>query len=194
MFTGIIRHIGRIEAVEKQGDLRITVASSLQEDALRVGDSIACNGCCLTVIAKNKGNFEATLSAETLHRTAPGQWEKGRRVNLETSLKLGDSLDGHLVAGHVDGVVKVIEVTNSGDSHIMALEAPPELARFIAEKGSVTLDGVSLTVNQVEGGRFWVNIIPHTWQATTLSERKQGDALNLEVDLIARYAARLLGK
>jgi riboflavin synthase len=194
MFTGIITHIGSVESAEMQGDLRIKIASDLKIDDIRIGDSVACNGCCLTVIAQGQGYFEASLSAETLSRTASGQWEKGRRVNLEKSLKLGDSLDGHLVTGHVDGLVKLIEITNSGDSIILKLDAPAELARFIAEKGSVTLDGVSLTVNKVEGPRFHVNIIPHTWQSTTLPERKAGESLNLEIDLIARYVARLLQK
>lgn len=194
MFTGIISTIGTIESAETQGDLHIRIASDLDTSTIHIGDSVACNGCCLTVTGKAKGYFEATLSAETVSRTTPGGWEKGRKLNLERSLKMGDSLDGHLVTGHVDGLVKVIEISASNNSHIMVLEAPGDLARFIAEKGSVTLDGVSLTVNKVQGAKFWVTIIPHTWQATTLSERRVGDALNVEIDLIARYVARLLNQ
>jgi riboflavin synthase len=194
MFTGIITHIGHIESAEKKGDLRIRVASDLDTGAIKIGDSVACNGCCLTVIVKGKGYFEASLSDETISRTTPGSWERGRTLNLETALKMGDSLGGHLVTGHVDGLVKVIEISTSKDSHIMVCSGPPGLARFIAEKGSVTLDGVSLTVNRVEGAKFWVNIIPHTWQATTLARRKPGDFMNIEIDLIARYVARLMQK
>jgi len=142
---------------------------------------------------RGEGVFIVPLSAETLDRTAP-RWEKGQKVNLERSLKMGDALDGHLVTGHVDGLATLKAINASGGSHILELEAPAPLSRFIAEKGSVTLDGVSLTVNKVENNCFWVNIIPHTWQNTTLGERKPGDALNLEIDLIARYMARLLQK
>jgi riboflavin synthase len=192
MFTGVIQHTGTIQAAQKHGDLRLTVACDYKPDAIKIGESIAVNGACLTVI-DTKDGLTFDLSAETLACTAP-RWNKGARVNLERALKLGDRLDGHMVTGHVDGLAKLLEITPSSDSNILCLEAPEVLARFIAEKGSVTLDGVSLTVNQVEGRRFWVNIIPHTWRATTLGERKPGDALNLEIDLIARYLDRLLTK
>lgn len=193
MFTGIIDHIGRIETASQQGDLRLSVACRWPSASLQVGESIAVNGVCLTVVEAAPPGFTVTLSAETLSRTAP-RWQAGQSVNLERALKMGDALDGHMVSGHVDGVATLVEVTASGDSHLLALDAPEALSRFIAEKGSVTLDGVSLTVNRVAGRRFWVNIIPHSWSVTTLSERRAGDVLNLEVDLIARYAARLMEK
>ena len=196
MFTGIITHIGLIEATELKGDLTITVSCDFPATSVGIGDSIACNGACLTVtrkgfLASGKLSFSADLSAETVARTVSGQWDKGKRLNLERALRLGDALDGHMVTGHVDGTARVIEVEKVGDSHRVVLEAPPELARFIAEKSSVTLDGVSLTVNWAEGPRFEVNIIPHTWGVTTLGEMQPGGAVNLEIDLIARYVARL---
>lgn len=196
MFTGIITHIGTIESTEQRGDLTISIASDLPAASVGIGDSIACNGCCLTVTRKGllssgKMYFNADLSQETLSRTAPGQWVKGARVNLERSLRMGDALDGHMVSGHVDGIATVISVTPEGDSHRVVVEAPKELARFIAEKGSVTLNGVSLTVNSVEGARFGVNIIAHTWNVTTLGQMAQGATVNIEIDLIARYVARL---
>ncbi len=205
MFTGIIAHIGTIESAEQpdtskfQGDLRIKIASDMKAEMLQQGESISCNGACLTIInkgflASGKSYFTASLSDETITRTVPGQWEKGRKVNLERSLKLGDTLDGHMVSGHVDGLGTVKAITQAGDSHVMEIEVPENLARFVAEKGSVTLDGISLTVNQVQGARLWVNIIPYTWKATTLSERQPGDRLNIEIDMIARYVARLLDK
>ena len=199
MFTGIITSIGTIDSVEPQGDTRLKIICDYKPEILHTGVSIACNGACLTVLTKGllasgKTYFTASISQETISRTAPGQWEKGGKINLECALKIGDTLDGHMVSGHVDGIATIRDITPSGDSHIMAIEAPAELIRFIAEKGSVTLDGVSLTINRVEGNRFWVNIIPHTWSTTTLGLRKPGDALNLEIDLIARYVARLLQK
>lgn len=199
MFTGIITSIGTIEAAEQRGDLRIVIATDYAADSFNTGESIAVNGACLTVVASSKmasgkGRFTADLSAETVSRTAPGQWNIGRRANLERSLKLGDTLDGHMVSGHVDGIATLAEITPSGDSNILAIDVPNEFARFIAEKGSITLDGISLTVNKVEKNRFWVNIIPHTWQKTSLSDRKAGDKLNFEIDLIARYVERLLAK
>jgi riboflavin synthase len=162
-----------------------------------MGESVAVNGACLTVTGKGilssgKMYFTADLSAETIYRTVPGQWQKERKVNLERALKANDALDGHIVTGHIDGAAAIKNILSSDSSYEMELEVPVALSRFIAEKGSVTLDGVSLTVNKVEGRRFWVNIIPHTRQATTLGERRGGDALNLEIDLIARYVARLM--
>lgn len=189
MFTGIITSIGRITQAKQQGDL--TVAITCPWNDLTAGESIACNGTCLTITATDGATFTAQLSAETLARTAP-RWAVSDPVNLERALKLGDTLDGHIVTGHVDGIATITSLTPSGDSMILCLEALPTLSRFIAEKGSVTLDGVSLTVNRVEGARFWVNIIPHTWQLTTLGNRKAGDALNLEIDILARYVARLM--
>ncbi|NBO17800.1 MAG: riboflavin synthase [Proteobacteria bacterium] len=197
MFTGIITHIGTIEAAEQKGDLTITISCDFPPNALDIGDSVACGGACLTVTRKGllssgKLYFNADLSAETVARTAPGMWEKGKKLNLERSLKLGDSLDGHMVSGHVDGVAMITGVEKRGDSHRLTVEAPAELARFITEKGSVTLNGVSLTVNRAEGARFEVNIIPHTWAVTTLGELSPQSPVNLEIDLIARYVARLI--
>ncbi len=189
MFTGIITSIGTILTSQKEGDL--TLAISCPWHDLRIGESIAVSGACLTVTSWQQGSFTVQLSGETLARTAP-RWNSGDKVNLERAMKLGDALDGHLVTGHVDGLAKIISVSAEGGSHRLEIESPPTLSRFIAEKGSVTLDGVSLTVNSVEGARFFVNIIPHTWQVTTLGERKTGDVLNLEIDLIARYVERLL--
>lgn len=192
MFTGIISSIGTIEARTQRGDLRLRIACAW--DDFTMGESIACSGACLTVVEYGGGHFSVDLSSETLARTAPGMWEKGRKLNLERALKMGDALDGHLVTGHVDGVAKLISVTETGGSHELCFEAPAALSRFIAEKGSVTLDGVSLTVNKVDGTKFHVNIIPHTWENTTLGLLQSGDSVNLEIDLIARYVARLLGK
>lgn len=198
MFTGIITSIGTIESAEKHGDVRLTIATDYTAESVKAGESIAVNGVCLTVTATSKqasgkARFTADVSAETISRTAP-MWVAGHNVNLERALKLGDTLDGHMVTGHVDGVATLINVSAAGDSRILCIEAPPELSRFIAEKGSVALDGVSLTVNKVEENRFWVNLIPHTWQKTTFKECAAGDKLNIEIDLIARYVARVLGK
>ncbi|MDX1975939.1 MAG: riboflavin synthase [Rickettsiales bacterium] len=191
MFSGIISSIGTIRAATRTGDLRIEILCDF--DDLAIGESVACNGACLTVIDKQKGSFSAELSAETLACTAP-RWNIGATVNLERSLRLGDMLSGHLVSGHVDGLAIIRAIVPEGDSHQLQLEAPAELARYIATKGSATLDGVSLTVNQIEGTQFWVNIIPHTWQHTTLGTRTTGDSVNMEIDMIARYVERLLQK
>lgn len=190
MFTGVIHHTGKIIACEKQGDWRITVACNVGD--VKIGDSIACNGCCLTVI-NIADALTFSVSHETLRCTAP-RWEVGDTLHLERAMKLGDTLDGHMVSGHVDGLTTLLSITPEKDSHKLEFEAPAELARFIAAKGSVTLDGISLTVNEVNGNRFTVNIIPHTWQVTTFQERNICDTLNLEIDLIARYVGRLLGK
>ena len=190
MFTGIIDHIGTITQAEQTGDLRIKIATAFTN--FRLGESIACNGACLTVVESGAGFFEAELSAETVACTAPGQWAQGLGVNLERALKAGDALDGHIVTGHVDGIGTIRSVSASGDSHILEIEVSQELKKFIAAKGSVCIDGVSLTVNKVEDARFWVNIIPHTWARTTLGQRNSGDQVNIEIDTIARYVARLL--
>ena len=187
MFTGIISAIGSIENAKQSGDLRIQV--SCPWDDVRIGESIAVNGACLTVVELGK-HIAFDLSAETISRTAP-RWNTGDKVNLERALKMGDALDGHMVTGHVDGLATLETITPTGDSFKLTLAAPASLSRYIAEKGSVTLDGVSLTVNETNGNDFSVNIIPHTWQHTTLSLRKPGDTLNLEIDLIARYVERL---
>jgi riboflavin synthase len=199
MFTGIITSIGTIDSTEMQGDLRLKIICDFKPESLQTGESIACSGACLTVVTKGllssgKTYFTATLSAETISRTTPGRWEKGGKLNLERALKLGDTLDGHMVTGHVDGIATIKAITPVGDSHIVEIEVPENLSRFCAEKGSITLDGVSLTVNQVKDNTVWVNVIPHTWNVTTLGECKISDRLNIEIDLIARYVARLLQK
>ncbi len=190
MFTGVIHHLGTIKDTHIQGDLRLRIVCDL--NSFTLGESIACNGACLTVVEFGDGWFDVQLSNETIACTAL-RWDKGDELHLERAMRLGDALDGHLVTGHVDGLAAIINIQPNNESHILTLEAPASLAKFIAAKGSVTLDGVSLTVNTVEGNFFTVNIIPHTWAVTNFSKRKAFDTLNLEIDLIARYVARLTG-
>lgn len=195
MFTGIISDIGTITTRDESGgDLRLRIRTNFDSAGIKLGESIACNGVCLTVIDKGTEGahyFDAQLSTETLSCTAP-RWQEGARLNLERSLKMGDELSGHLVSGHIDGVATVTHISQDGDSHCLTLATPKEHSKLIAAKGSVTLNGVSLTVNTVDGPHFTVNIIPHTWQHTTLSDLAVGDSVNLEVDMLARYVARLL--
>ncbi|MBS0379787.1 MAG: riboflavin synthase [Proteobacteria bacterium] len=194
MFTGIVQDVGRIESAEPRGgDLRLRVHCP-RLDLTRVadGDSIAVQGCCLTALDIRERSFAADLSRETLNLTTLGDLRPDAAVNLEPALRAGDALGGHLVSGHVDGIATVVEVAGDARSHRVQLEVPAGLARFIAPKGSVALDGVSLTVNEVEGTRFGVNLIPHTQAVTTLGRLAVGTRLNLEVDLVARYLARLL--
>jgi riboflavin synthase len=193
MFTGLVSGIGTL--VERRGE-RFSIACHYKRGSLEEGASIACDGCCLTLIdvrkARGKGAvFSVEASNETLARTTIGTWQEGRRINLERALALGDELGGHLVTGHIDGLAKIIERNPDGESVRFVLESPPGLARFIAEKGSVALNGVSLTVNDVDGTRFGVNVIPYTLAHTTWEDLVPGDLLNLEVDLLARYVARL---
>ena len=192
MFTGIIQSIGAIAAIDRKGDWTINVASDLPLDAVALGASIACSGICLTVIAKDEKKFTAQLSAETLSKTTAAGWDVGTRLNLERALRLGDELGGHIVSGHVDAVASVIDRQPDGDSLCFLFEVPAAFAKFLAPKGSVTLDGVSLTVNAVDGARFGVNIIPHTQTATTLGDRRAGDAVTFEIDVIARYVERMM--
>lgn len=192
MFTGIIQSIGAIAAIDRKGDWTINVASDLPLDAVALGASIACSGICLTVIAKDEKKFTAQLSAETLSKTTAAGWDVGTRLNLERALRLGDELGGHIVSGHVDAVARVIDRQPDGDSLRFLFEAPAAFAKFLAPKGSVTLDGVSLTVNAVDGARFGVNIIPHTQTATTLGDRRADDTVNFEIDVIARYVERMM--
>ncbi|NYZ15765.1 riboflavin synthase [Azospirillum sp. RWY-5-1] len=194
MFTGIITDIGRVRAVERQGDTRFTIATAFAMETVPIGASIANNGVCLTVVEKGEGWFAVQASAETLSKTTLGDWAEGTRVNLERSLKLGDELGGHLVYGHVDGVAVLAAVRPEGDSLRLTFEAPDALARYVAPKGSVALDGVSLTVNEVDGNRFGINIIPHTQTATTFGDLRPGDRVNMEADMLARYVARLVGR
>src|SRR5512144_445401 len=192
MFTGIITDLGRVRHVRADGDNRIEISTSFDDASIPIGASIACSGVCLTVIDKGPGWFAVQASAETLSCTTLGDWRPGTPVNLERALKLGDELGGHIVAGHVDGVGRVAAITPEGASCRFVFEAPPQLARFLAPKGSVAVDGISLTVNEVEGARFGVNIIPHTLSVTALGEAGPGDRVNLEIDLLARYVARLI--
>jgi riboflavin synthase len=192
MFTGIITDVGRIAAVETRGDLRLRIACGYDMETVDLGASIACSGVCLTVVDKGPDWFAVDVSAETVGRTAKDMWAEGRGLNLERALRLGDELGGHIVTGHVDGVGNVVAVEPVGDSRRVAIEAPPELARYIAGKGSITVDGVSLTVNAVDGARFDVNIIPHTAQQTTLGDLADGSGVNLEIDVLARYLGRML--
>jgi riboflavin synthase len=191
MFTGIITDIGRVAAVERRGDTRFVVETSWDTAGIPIGASIACSGVCLTAVETSPGRFAADASAETLSKTTLGAWAPGTPVNLERSLRVGDELGGHFVYGHVDGVAAVVSVEPEGDSHRIVIEAPAALARYVAPKGSVAVDGVSLTVNAVDGARFGVNIIPHTWAATTLRHLRPGSRANLEIDMLARYLQRL---
>jgi len=195
MFTGIITDIGQIESVEERGDLRATISTSYDMASVALGASIACSGVCLTVVAKQAGHFVVDISAETKRRTASGQWQAGRKLNLERALKVGDELGGHIVTGHVDAVGRIVALDPEGASIRFSISVPAEIAPFIAQKGSVTLDGVSLTVNDVidnaEGAVFYVNVIPHTAEWTTFGGAKVGDELNIEIDILARYLARM---
>lgn len=193
MFTGIITDIGTVKSIDnKDGDWHIGIQTSYDLESVDIGASIACSGCCLTVVKKETDVFYVDVSGETLSKTSLGQWKQGTRMNLERALKMGDELGGHIVSGHVDGLAKLNSITKDGDSYRLSFDAPAELAGFIASKGSVALDGISLTVNEVEGHSFGVNIIPHTWDNTTLADRQVGDHIHLEIDMLARYMARML--
>ena len=193
MFTGIIQDIGVVRSVEVRGDTRFVVRTAgLDLSQAVIGASIACSGACMTVVEKGDDWFAFDASAESLSKTHLGQWQEGMRINLEPSLKLGDELGGHMVSGHVDGLATCVSVDREGDSHRLVFEVPDAFKAFIAPKGGVALDGVSLTVNAVDGARFGVNIIPHTWAHTTLSDLGAGDAVHFEVDMLARYAIRYL--
>ncbi len=194
MFTGIITDIGKILELEKRGDLRARIGCAYDIDGIDIGASIACNGVCLTVIAlgsEPQNWFDVEISAESVSKTNIGDWVVGTALNLERALKLGDELGGHIVSGHVDGVAKLIALTDEGDSTRMTFDVPEALAKFIAPKGSVALNGTSLTVNEVEGTTFGVNVIPHTQEVTTWGKAAIGDRINLEIDTLARYVARL---
>jgi len=192
MFTGIITDVGRVRRLLRSELLELTIGTAFDTVAIPVGASIACSGACLTVVAVEPGAFRVQVSVETLTCTTLGGWEEGTPVNLEKSLRLGDELGGHLVLGHVDGIARIAERQPEAESVRFVFEAPQELAPFIAPKGSVALDGVSLTVNEVAQNRFGVNIIPHTLACTNLGSLQPGQRMNLEIDLIARYVARLL--
>ncbi len=196
MFTGLITDIGTISASEARGDLRLRIACGYDMESIALGASIACSGACLTVIAKGPDWFEVDLSAETVARTAPGRWTPGTRLNLERALKVGDELGGHIVTGHVDGLAMLESVAPVGDSHQLMFVVPKPLAPYVAPKGSISIDGVSLTVNEVVdradgSAAFALNIIPHTWAQTTLGDLAPGDAAHVEIDVLARYLSRM---
>jgi len=197
MFTGIITDVGRIEAVETRGDLRARIACGFDLAGVDLGASIACSGVCLTVVDKGESWFAVDVSAETQSRTAPGLWAEGAALNLERALKVGDELGGHIVTGHVDGIGEVAAVEPVGDSLRVGIVAGAELARYIAAKGSIALDGVSLTINEVEtlpngGVAFSVNIIPHTAAQTSFGAIAPGRRINIEIDILARYLGRMI--
>jgi riboflavin synthase len=191
MFTGIITDIGTVAALEQAGDLRARITTAYDTSRIDMGASIASDGVCLTVVALGPDWYEVQVSAETVSKTNLGDWVVGRRVNLERALRVGDELGGHIVSGHVDGLAQVVDLRIEGDSTRIRLRAPDHLAGFIAPKGSVALNGTSLTVNEVEGPEFGINLIPHTKQVTTWGDTKLGDWINLEIDTLARYVARL---
>jgi riboflavin synthase len=196
MFTGLVSDVGEVIAAEDRGELRrIRIACNYAAQSIAIGASIACSGPCLTAVAVgqagNRTTFDVDTAAETLKRTTAGEWRAGTRLNLERSLKIGDELGGHIVTGHVDGVATIVSRRAFDGMAHFEIEAPHEISHFIAAKGSVTLDGTSLTVNEVSGDRFTVLIIPHTLDVTTWGQRREGDRLNIEADLMARYAARL---
>jgi len=192
MFTGIITDLGRVRSVSPGGVTRIVLETSYDTAAIAMGASIACNGACLSVVDKGPGWFAVDTSAETLARTTIGSWRPGTPVNLERPLKLGDELGGHLVSGHVDGLAEITERRPDGDSLRFEIRVPAAFQRFIAPKGSVALDGVSLTVNEVEGELFGVNVIPVTQRETSFGKLAPGERVNLEIDMLARYLARLM--
>lgn len=191
MFTGIITDIGTVRSVDKNGgDVRFGIQTNFDLSKTDIGASIACAGCCLTVVEKQNDVFFVDVSAESLSKTTIGTWEECTKINLEQALKMGDELGGHIVSGHVDGLAILKSITPEGDSHRFVFEVPEKFAKFIAPKGSISLDGVSLTVNEVDGPTFGVNIIPHTWDNTTLGLLSEGDAVHFEIDMLARYVAR----
>jgi riboflavin synthase len=196
MFTGIVTAIGTIEKSEQRGDLRLVIKSDYDMSSVTMGASIACSGCCLTVVDKGTDWFAVDASAETISKTATTMWEAGARLNLERALKVGDELGGHIVTGHVDGVGSITTISPIGDSHQVEIRAPAALTPYIADKGSIAVDGVSLTVNSVSDDadgstRFTLNIIPHTWDVTTLGDWTVGSQVNLEIDTLARYLKRM---
>lgn len=191
MFTGIITDVGTIAELDQQGDLRARIQTGYDTASIDIGASIASDGVCLTVVALGVDWYDVQISAESVGKTNLGTWVVGKRVNLERALKVGDELGGHIVSGHVDGVAEIIKMVDEGDSTRVILRAPKALAKFIAPKGSVALNGTSLTVNDVDGADFGINFIPHTKEVTTWGDMAEGDMINLEIDTLARYVARL---
>ncbi len=191
MFTGIVTDVGTVKAMEGEGDVRVTLETSYDTTGIEIGASIACSGVCLTFVDKGADWFAADVSRETLSVTNLSGWKVGSAINLERALKVGDELGGHIVSGHVEAVAEIIAMTDEGDSTRVTLRAPQELAKFIAPKGSVALNGTSLTVNEVDACDFGINFIPHTKEHTTWGDAKEGGFINLEIDTLARYVARL---
>jgi riboflavin synthase len=191
MFTGIVTAAGTILSITDRGDRILRIGAGWDCTALPIGASVSHSGICLTVVSHDAESYEVAASAETMRVTTLGQWQEGDVVNLERALCVGDELGGHIVSGHVDGLATVLSVTPVGDSHEVWIRAPQNLARFVAPKGSVALDGVSLTVNEVRGTDFSINVIDHTWKVTTLGRCAEGRVLNMEIDMLARYVARL---
>lgn len=192
MFTGIITDLGRVRRAERGDGLELTIATAFDIASIELGASICCSGCCLTVVSLEEGAFRVQASGETLSRSTLGGWREGTAVNLERSLKLGDEFGGHIVSGHVDGVAEIVSRRPDAESVRFTIRAPADFAALVASKGSVALDGISLTVNEVSGREFGVNIIPYTLAHTSLGEAQPGQTLNFEIDPIARYVARLL--
>lgn len=192
MFTGIITDMGEITSIDTQGDWKIRIRCGFDMKNVPIGASIACSGVCLTVIEKDDNSFLVQVSQESLNKTAIGQWKVGTKINLEQSLKLGDELGGHLVFGHVDGLAEVVSITPIQDSHEVIFAVPENLKHLVAAKGSIALDGTSLTVNAVNDNRISINIIPHTWQVTSFGSLQQGQKVHIEADMLARYVSRIL--
>ena len=192
MFTGIITDQGTITSIDKQGDWKIRIQTGFDMGPVPIGASIACSGVCLTVVEKDTNSFLVQVSQETLNKTAIGSWEEGQKINLEQSLKMGDELGGHLVFGHVDGLAEVVSITPTGDSRHVVVRLPNELKHFAAAKGSIALDGISLTVNNVRDDLVDLMIIPHTWAVTSWGDLKVGQKIHMEIDMLARYVARIM--
>lgn len=195
MFTGLIKDLGEVASIEDRGGLkRFRISTHLGVEKMDIGASIACNGCCLTVVDKSGGCFVVDVSNETLDKTTLGNWQEGTKINLEPSLRLGDEMGGHMVSGHVDCTATVEAMVKDGESWRITIRVPDSVSPYIAPKGSLALNGISLTVNEVSGSTFGVNIIPHTWQVTDISGWREGQRINLEVDMLARYVARMIAR
>lgn len=192
MFTGIITDMGEVTSIDKSGDWKIRIKTKFDMGPVPIGASIACSGVCLTVVEKGADDFLVQVSDETLSKTAIGQWAVGTKINLEQSLKMGDELGGHLVFGHVDGLAEVVSITPVNDSHEVVMALPQNLKHLAAAKGSIALDGTSLTVNAVNDNQIYLNIIPHTWNVTSFGQLKVGQKIHVEADMLARYVARIL--
>jgi riboflavin synthase len=195
MFTGIVTDVGKVRHIEKRGDTHLAITTAYDVSEVDIGASIACSGVCMTVVDKGSAQdrwFAVTASGETLSKTTLSQWKVGDPVNLERPMRVGDEFGGHIVTGHVDAIAEIVRVVPEGESTRMVFEVPANLVRFVAPKGSVALDGVSLTVNEVDGTRFGINIIPHTFKVTTFGRAKPGVKVNFEIDLLARYVSRLV--